>query len=71
MIFRADPSADLVVEYGVDANAAPGNTLPSLARLLIDLAQRQNETSGPAMAARLEDLVPPDLPVHEDTTCLL
>jgi hypothetical protein len=62
MIGRADPHADddTLIEYRVDPDADPGNVIPTLARLLIDLAHRQNETSGPAMAARFPNLVPPD-----------
>jgi len=72
MILPADPPAvyGSLVEYRVDANAAPGNVVPSLARLLIDLSRQQNETSGPAMAAR-SDLVFPDVASHEGRRCLL
>jgi hypothetical protein len=54
----ADP-LDAVVEFRVDPDAPAGNVIPALARLLIDLARRQNETSGPAMAARSSALVSP------------
>jgi hypothetical protein len=51
---RADPRPDDdgLVEYRVDPDAPAGNVIPALARLLIDLARRRNETSGPVTAAR-------------------
>jgi hypothetical protein len=62
MIAPADPhrTDEALVEFRVDPNAEQGHVIPTLARLLIDLAQRQNETSGPATAARFPNLVPPD-----------
>ena len=43
MIALADPRPDVacLVEYRVDADAAPGNVIPALARLLIDLDRRR------------------------------
>jgi hypothetical protein len=61
---------DTLVEFRVDPGAEQGNVILALTRLLIDLAQRQNETSGPAMAAR-SDLVFPDVASHEGRRCLL
>ncbi len=38
-----DDALDGLVEFRVDPQADPGNVVPALARLLIDLARRQNE----------------------------
>ena len=41
----ADPRPDIdgLVEYHVDADASPGNVVPSLARLLIDMHRKRKE----------------------------
>ena len=41
-----DDALDHLVQFRVDPEAQPGNTVPALARLLIDLARRHNETEG-------------------------
>lgn len=64
MTARADP-LDTLVEYRVDPEAEPGNVVPALARLLIDLARRRSETSGPAMAAHFSGSIPSDSPSQE------
>jgi len=47
MIAPADPRPvdvlDRLVEYRTDPDAQPGNVVPALAALLIDLAQRRND----------------------------
>lgn len=45
MTAPADPRSDVdaLVEFRVDPEARPGNVVPALARLLIDLARRQDE----------------------------
>ena len=73
MIASASPAnpraADgALVNFCVDPDAQPGNALSPLARLLIDLSRRQNETSGPAMAARFPNSVPPDRAKPRGTT---
>jgi hypothetical protein len=51
--------ANGLVTFTIATEAQPGNIIPPLARLLIDLARRRNETGGPAMAARFSDSIPP------------
>ncbi|MFZ1932487.1 MAG: hypothetical protein WCB27_00010 [Thermoguttaceae bacterium] len=40
---RPDDHLDALVKFRVDPDAAPGNVIPALARLLIDLARRREE----------------------------
>jgi hypothetical protein len=42
------PDDALDVEFCVDPQAEPGNVVPALARLLIDLAQHLHQQDGPA-----------------------
>jgi hypothetical protein len=54
------PDDGALIEYRVDADAAPGNVLPALTRLLIGLerhrqaAESQNETHGSVPTIRLD-----------------
>jgi hypothetical protein len=49
MIAPADPRSgdhlDGLVEYRLDVDAVPGNAVPALARLLIDLARQRRDAS--------------------------
>ncbi len=81
MIAPASPSdpcptdaLDSVVEYHVDPKAQPGNVVPVLARMLIDLsrcrcaAESHNKTSGPSPAARFCDPISLNSVCQEEVT---